>query len=277
MASSDWSAALREARMALGLSRKALAERAHVSPATIKAYERGVRRPSRPYLSAIIAALAVDRGWRNEIFAAAGFAPDGFEQRPGNIERWMFTEEEAEEEIAAYPWPAFVQSERAQVLTANQVAQQLWGVDLRYEFTDPVDRNLLSVASSARFADRCVNWDEAVKTIMLVFRTFHRGPESLEAPSPYFAAVLQRFLEGDPRYVTRFVELWDQVPSTSEWDGRMRWSYPVVWDEPGIGVMRFQALVSVINEMHGWAVNDWIPQDAESWQRLEELKRRADA
>lgn len=185
--------------------------------------------------------------------------------------RGTFTREEAAAHVETMPWPAFVIDEYVGVVGANSMAQRLWGVDLREEFSDPVDRNLLSVASNPRFADRCVNWDEVVGTMVSVFKRKEWGaPEQLEEPSPAFAAVLQRFLAGDPRYVSRLAEIWQQTPSAL-WDVKMRWSYPVVWKDPDAGVMRFECVASAASHADSTAFNDWIPVGSSSWAALERM------
>lgn len=274
MEQQDWRVMLREARKSMRLTQKQLADLAGLSLETIRGYEGGSRSPRREHLISLLEELKIDRGWRNRFLMAAGFAPDGLEQRPPDIHNWMFTEEEAQREIDSYPWPSFVLSERAQVIAANQLVQRLWGVDLRYEYMDPVERNLLSVATDPYFADRVVNWLEAVSTIAMVFKSFHRGPEQPEAASPYFSAVIEHFMKGDPKYVNRFVEVWQQA--SGEPMAKLRWSYPVHWREPGVGDIRFRCIVSSANEYHGWAYNDWIPTDAESWANVERLRCRDD-
>jgi hypothetical protein len=217
--------------------------------------------------------MQLDRSWRNQLLMAAGFAPDGLERRPVNLPEMMFTPAEALQEIASYSWPSFVVSERVEVIAANDVAQRLWGIDLFGEFGDPISRNLLSVASNPRFANRCVNWDEAVGVIISTFKAFPHASESMDEPSPYMSAVLAHFLEGDPKYIRRFVELWQRAPS--DWPNKIRWSYPVVWKEPEAGIMRFHCIVSNMNETEGFSVNDWIPRDADTWTALDGLRRSA--
>ena len=53
----QWFDMLAAARQRVGLSQAELAARSHVSAESIKAYERGKRHPSRPYLTAILDAL----------------------------------------------------------------------------------------------------------------------------------------------------------------------------------------------------------------------------
>ena len=59
--------------------------------------------------------MQVDRGWRNRLLVAAGYAPDGLEQRPDNIQEWWLSVDDAAAEIEMYPWPSFVSTERAEV------------------------------------------------------------------------------------------------------------------------------------------------------------------
>jgi len=261
----EWRDQLRDARKRLGLSQRAIAAISGVSYEAVRKYERGTRHPSRHHLSSIIDALQVDRAWRNRLLAAAGYAPDGLDQRP-DMEGWWMSAEDAAGEIAAYPWPAFVLGERGEVVAANAVAQRIWAVDLRSEFLDPVERNLLSIASNPRFADRCVNWEEAVTIILRMFKSFHRQPEDLEHPTPYMEALMRHFLSGDAKYVGRLAELWQKAPRVYAY--RYRWTYPIVWDTPGVGVMRFRCLISPVNEPDGLSINDWIPVDEASWAIL---------
>ena len=270
MAAQDWSVELRRARKALRLSQRALADLAGVAPQTVKAYEHKLRHPSRALLTAVLDALKLERGGRNQILMSAGFAPDGSQLGPDRTPGYMLTLDEATQMAECCRWPSFVLDEFMEVLAANSAAQRLWGVDLRSEFTGPLDRNLLGVASNPRFADRCVNWSQVVGTMVGVFKGHHRGPETFESPSSYLAQVLEHFLQGDPKYVRRFLRLWEATPPTPH---KIRWSYPVVWQEPGIGRLRFDCFVSVANEPDGLAFNDWIPLDADTWVALETIRK----
>lgn len=264
----EWSDLLARARVHLGMSQTQLAVRSQVSLASIKAYETAQRHPSRPYLVAILDALKLDRTERTAILEAAGYASDWRSLTPSSA-TLAFTLETAQTEVDRAKWPAFVMNEMSEVLVANRDVQKLWGVDLRVEYTDVGDRSLLAVASNPRFADKCANWDEAVGTLVAVFKGHHRGPESLDDPSPQFRSVIERFLQGDPRYVTRFLKLWEEVPARTP---ELRWHYPVVWEQPGVGTMSFDCLVSSANERDGWSFNDWVPFGANSWAALERMR-----
>jgi hypothetical protein len=244
---------------------------AGVSAETIKAYETGLRQPTRTFLVSILDALRIERQQRNDILVGAGFAPDGERLGALGLPHYMFSLAEAAEHLQEKPWPAFVLNEYTEVVAVNSLAELLWDIDLEREFPEQLDRNLVSVASSPRFADRVENWDEVMQQGLGVFKGHHRGPEDIDNASPYFQQVLERFLKGDPKYVGRLMELWQE---TMPREPRVRWEYEVQWNEPGIGRMRFLSIVNTANEQDGLAFNDWIPVGAESWANLEQLKKR---
>ncbi len=262
----EWAALLRKARRDIGLSRPALAEGAGVSAQTVKAYELGFRRPSRALLASLLDVLEVDRRLRNEILVGAGFAPDGERLGPHNPD-YMYTVDEARALIAGLPWPSHVTSELMEVVAANRVAQRLWGVDLERELLGPVERNLATFATNPRFADRVTNWDALVAVAIGVLKGHHRGAVPLpETATAYFAAVIERVFDGNPRYVRRLLDLWDRVPPRT---AKIRWFYDVHWADRVAGEMRFRVSVAVADEPGGLMFHDWIPVGAETWTRLE--------
>lgn len=265
----EWFHMLTDARAKLAIDKATLAARAHVSLPSIKAYESGRRHPSRPYLIAILDALKVDRVERSQILGAAGYATDSFELGPWLDSGFMFTIEEATAFIDAHPWPAFLLNEWMGVLAANATAQRLWEVDLLTEFLDPLDRNLLAVASNPRFADRCTNLPEILDVMIAGLKGHHRGAEALDNPSPYIAAVIERFLAGEPKYIEPFLNAWQHAEPTTP---KIRWDYPVVWQDPDVGTLRFRGMVGPASEPDGLAINDWIPLDAETWSALNKLQ-----
>ncbi|HYM16117.1 MAG TPA: helix-turn-helix domain-containing protein [Dehalococcoidia bacterium] len=264
----EWFDMLAKTRQRLALTQAQLAARAHISAPSLKSYESGRRHPSRPYLTAILDALKVDRMERNRILGAAGYATDSFELGPWPDSRFMFSTEEATAFIELHRWPAFLTNEMMEVVGANAVAQRLWGVDLDREFLDVADRNLLAVASDPRFADRCANLPEILDVMAAILKGHHRGPEAIENPSPHFASVLQRFLAGDPKYIQPFLKAWQEAEPRTP---KIRWEYPVVWSDPLIGKLRFTGIVNPASEPDGLAFNDWIPLDAATWSAVERL------
>jgi len=267
MTEDDWHVALRSARERLGLSRTELARLSGISPETLRAYEVGRRKPSRQNLDAVLDALKLDRTEGNRIRLAVGFAPDSHDYGTPSVAD-QYTIAELQVELERLPWPAFAANELMEIVAANRIIQKLWRVDLGREFLEPIERNALKVASSPRFARHLVNWDEAIGGLLGMWKGHHRGPESLDASSPYFQRLLKDFLAGDPTYVRRFLDVWERTPAR---EPKVRIHYRVVWHDDAVGEMRFLGIQGTANMWEALAWNDWIPVDAESWQRLEQL------
>ena len=104
-----------------------------------------------------------------------------------------------------------------------------------------------------------------------MWKSNHRGPETLEEPSPYFQQLLQDFMAGDPKYVKRFLDVWER---TEPRPPKIRSHYPVHWRHDKVGEMRFLGVQSSANIWEALAWNDWIPLDAATWQALNALTKR---
>ncbi len=185
---------------------------------------------------------------------------------------YFYTIEQAAEEIELSPWPACVMNDMMDVVAANRLAQTLWDIDFERELTGPGEHNLLSVASNPRFGGKIANWDEAVRTPVSILKA--HGLAEPEESDGYFASVMQHFFEGDPTYVARFLNVWQNTPAR---DAKCRWHFPIVWEEPELGRLQFRVVVSTASEPDGLAFNDWMPLDARTWEALERLKREGRA
>lgn len=267
MSGEGWHLTLRTARERRGMSRTDLARLTAISPETVRAYEAGRRKPSREALETILSALKLDRTEGNRVRLALGFAFDSRDYGTPSVAD-QFTIPELEVELERLPWPAFAANELMEVVATNRAAERLFGVDLSREFLETPSRSLLRQASNPRFADHCLNWDEAVGVMVSMWKGHHRGAESLENPSPYFQRLIQDFLKGDPKYVRRFLDLWQNTPAR---EPKVRVHYRVIWRDDTVGEMRLLGIQSPANmwEALGW--HDWIPSNADSWERLTRL------
>ena len=265
----DWARSLQAARERLGISRARLASLASLSPETVRAYESGRRKPSREGLEAVLRALRLDRWDANQVRHSLGFAADYL--RMGQLDpTFMFSLEELPQWMEGIPWPQFVVDENLQIVLANTAAQRVWRVDLEREFPTLQDRSMTKFAAHVRFAGCVLNWEEMVAYAIAIWKGHHLGPESLDHPSPYFDVALRELANGDPQYISRFIDLWQK---TEEKTPKVRDRYNVVWQVPGFPPMRFIGLTSSANEWEGLAFNDWVPVDAPSWEVLARVVR----
>ena len=265
---------LRRLRDAAGLARAELAERAGVSVASVKAYEDGTRHPRRNTLVALLDALTADAFAREQTLRAGGFAPDGASPALRSEEEW-FTLEGASKAIAIHAHPACVTTELFEVVAANACIQRVWEVDLHRELEGPFQRSFLSMLSTRRFADRLVNWEEALSVAVAVVKGHYGGETAIDPERhPYLAAAVEHLLAGSPEYVQRFLGLWLTVPGAIY---RVRLSYPVVWRHSECGDLRFRAVTGPANRRPSLWFNDWIPQDGRTAEAVAELAARRDS
>jgi transcriptional regulator with XRE-family HTH domain len=260
---------LRQSREAAALSRDDVARRSGVSAESLRGYETGRRRPSRDTLNAVLDALAVDPARRNAILRGAGFIDDAtWVGRQADRPDYSF--DEAAALMRSVPWPSHINSETFEVLAANDLMQAVWGADLVGEFPDPVDRNMAAVLTTRRFGDCLLNWDDAVAMFAsMVKGGYGAAAINDDGPNTYLAAVTERLLSGDARYVQRFLSIWnDAVGEVRKW----RFTYPVVWQRDELAVLRFLVVVSPANLRDYMTFNDWVPVDAATWTALESLR-----
>jgi hypothetical protein len=190
-----------------------------------------------------------------------------------NFPDYFYTVEELQSAVEDVSWPEFVLNDNQEVVAANQVAQALWGIDFIAE-TERRSRpqmNLLSVASDHHFADRCVNWEECIATMISVLKGRPERPESIDEPDGYFDAVLAEFVAGDPAFLAGLIDVWQKTDARAP---KCRWSYGVVWRDDEFGEMRFLGVVTTSSEPDGLAFNDWHPLDAATWDALELVRAR---
>lgn len=268
-----WREALRTAREELGLSRAELARRTGMAASTIKSCELGTRHPSRSHLVALVEALHVARAEANDILAGAGYATDATFFPAEQYPSYFYVVEELPEVVERVPWPEFVTNDNFELVAANGAASALWGISFETEAAglSRAQRNLLSVASDRRFADRIVNWDEVAQVLAAAAKARPRGAETIDVPNPYFNEVLAELARGDPAFLARLIAAWNVAPAA---EPKCRWGYRLTWRDPELGDMRFFGIVSTASEPDGLGFHDWHPLDAETWTVLERVKGR---
>lgn len=247
------------------MTRDELADRSGVAAATIKAYELGLRNPSRPLLTALLTALGVDRFLRNQVLEGAGFIPDGLEVWLRNPD-FALSLEEATGEVWSCRWPAFVSGEGLKLIQTNAAYDRLWGRTGTPRGASPGD-SFLAWMSHPPVAERVKNWDEVMAFLIGELKGSLRFPEEVpEGSSTYVKAALERFFSGEASYIGRYLALWDKVPPAR---AKARFAYRIVMDHPLHGLLAFRCLGMGVNEVDGLVLNDWVPEDSDTWVRLE--------
>ena len=264
----SWSGLIRRLREQEGIPRDQLAALSGISESSIKAYESGQRHPSRGALVALLDALAADAFAREAILEGAGYAPDHQSPAVRSEGEW-FELGEAAQEIAVLPHPTCITTELFEVVAANPCIQRVWEVDLHRELAGPFERGFLSMLSTPRFADRLLNWDEALSVAVGVVKGHYGGESALEpGRQPYLSAAVQHMLNGNSEYVQRFLRLWMTVPGRLY---KVRLSYPVVWAHSRLGPLRFLAVTGPANRMPSLWFNDWVPLDGHTAEAVAHL------
>ena len=223
----EWSAALRNHRERAGLSRAALASKAGVSEAAVKAFEWGTRHPKEATLNAIIGALGLTREQANPLREANGYAEDWWailHQRfvPGALD--------LQAEVDRCPWPAFVANQSIDIIYSNEAMARILRADSTRDLLDREERNLLSQVSNRRFVDLFANFDEVVTFMIGTVKGDPRWQQSLANPSPWMKSRIEMFMAGDQDYVARVFKLWSEAPPVPH---RARHTYPVRICHPG--------------------------------------------
>jgi hypothetical protein len=83
-------------------------------------------------------------------------------------------------------------------------------------------------------------------------------------------SVMEQFMAGDPKLVARAFELFQQVEPQYP---KIQSTYNYVWDHPSVGVLRFEVVMTTANDLAGFTFQDYVPVNAETWERLEQLRK----
>ena len=265
-----WAAALRAERLRLGLTQAELAGRAGIAADTVRKYESGARRPGRTTIVRLLDALQVPQTTVRSVFHDLGFAAADTLFPPSTDPDYFFTQAQLERFVDTALWPVFVANNVFEITAANTAAQRLWGIDFAHEIGHRrrAETNFLALAAEHQFTTRIVNWPELVGVLVSALKAVPQSRSLLEQEGSLFAEVFATFAASDPSLIARLLALWETTPARS---AKVRWTYPVVWREPGFEDVRFVGVVTTASEPDGLVFNDWIPADARSHGTLEAI------
>ena len=245
-----------------------------MSSETIRGYETRGTHPSRERLEALIAALKIPNATANQMRESAGYALLKTVHRGPHAQNRYYSLEELDAAVETVPWPEFVVNDATEVVAANAAVQALWHIDFAYERSvrTRAQMNLLAVASDNHFGDRVKNWEECVGILISMFKGDQPTPYSLDTPTPYFEEVIKEFIKGDPAFLSRLFDVWTR---TEPMEGKIRWTYPVIWEDPEAGEMHFLARSAsptrstLRSSTTGY---QWMPHLGTPWSRSREDK-----
>jgi hypothetical protein len=172
-------------------------------------------------------------------------------------------------EVDACPWPAFVANQAIDVPFSNLPMARILRADPESDLLVREERNLLSQVTNRRFVDLFANFDEVVTFMIGTVKGDPRWQQSLANPSPWMRSRFEMLSGGDPDYLARFLRLWNDAPPIPH---RARHTYPVRMHHPNGALMRFRASATIADLWNELTWHDWIPEDAETWQLLADLR-----
>ena len=265
-----WHALIRSERRRLGITQTELAERAGLSPETVRKYEAGSRSPSRASIDRVLTALQAPHATVRRVLLDLGMAAPGNLYGLGGIEDYRFTVPELRVFVEQTPWPQFVINNTLEIVVANAATQALWEMDLSLQVLERTRAkvNLLAILTHHRLRESLKNRFEIMAIIVSVLKVFPESRTLLDAPGSLFAEVYDAFAATDPKAINKLYALWDQTPPASQ---KLRWNFPVIWAEPEIGEIRMIGTVTAASHVNSLVFVDWIPRDGQSHALLDTL------
>lgn len=202
------------------------------------------------------------------ILRELGFSTAETLHTPESDPDYQFTVPQLRVFVEETPWPQFAANNLLEIVAANAAAQALWGIDLEAEFArrSRAELNFLAIAAERRFSERIGNLSELMARVVSILKAIPESATILDEPSPLFGEVFAAFAQNDPTAIPKLFALWERTPPAS---AKVRWNYPVIWREPGVGEIRFLGTVTTASEPDALAFNDWVPIDAASHALLE--------
>ncbi len=262
-----WRRFLAEQRRARKLTRPQLASLSNVSVATLRAYESGHRNPPRVALVAILDALQLPPRERNLALAHAGFAPEGPRRADGSP-NFLYSLDDAQAYVDSRPWPAAVVIEIRYIVWANPLWRRLFVPGPIDDFKAPLRIDRLGILSDPLAQERIQNWEQVAQVAVSLIKGTELGYVTDGRPNDGFAEFVQR-LPPQPALMERLEGIWNSSPPQ---EPKILHAFPLDWLDPDVGLLRFELEFFTANEAIGIDLNNWIPRDAATWLRLEQLR-----
>lgn len=266
----EWYDLIRAERRRLGITQAELANRAGLSPETVRKYEGGTRTPSRVSIERVLGALQAPHTTVRRVLLDLGMAAPGSLYGLGDVYDYRFTIPELRVFVNQTPWPQFVINNTLEIVAANTATQALWEMDLSAEVLERTRArvNLLAILGHHRLRQSLKNRFEIMAIVVSVLKVFPESRTLLDEPGSLFAEVFDAFAATDPKAINKLYALWERTPPANQ---KLRWNFPVIWTEPEAGEVRMIGTVTAASHVNSLVFVDWIPRDGDSHARLETL------
>lgn len=206
------------------LSRGELARRSGLSVASIAAYERGQRSPSRPALLALCRALTVDGYTTNRFMREAGFA-----EEPSDWARWMSGETPISVyagkgllhptsgaaifgECDALEWPCVVLDAACHIAHANPHARRLVDPGRWKTIPGRPGPHLMQLMVSQQFREQIGNWTTVAGVVLPGRLEAQVLGTSGETSLMGVRAVAEHVRKTDPEGLGQLLDVWSNSP-----------------------------------------------------------------
>jgi len=266
------------ARANARMSRSELARCSGVAAASIAAYERGQRAPSRPALLALCHALTIDGYTINRYMREAGF-----EEEPSDAARWLAGESPVAvfrgrkpvrgtsaaaifREADTLSWPCVVLDAGGHAVHANPRARRIVDPARWPVIPGRPGPHLMQLMASRQFRDQLGNW-ETVAAITLPGRLDVQllGRSGLQSPTGV-RAVAEYLRTSDPEGLARLLEVWS---NSGGFDSLRRVGVRFEWRTEQGDALAFNCVLCNWNAHDPYKAMDLFPADAATFAWLD--------
>ncbi len=269
---------LAQTRSDAQLSRRELGERSGISVASIAAYERGLRAPSRMAMLALCRTLTLD-GYRTNRFMREA----GFEEEPSDFARWMSGEQPisvyrgkdavfANSQSAIFghadtlAWPCAVLDAACHIVHLNPLARRLVNPAQWKPIPGRPGLHLMQVMVSQQFREQVGNWAE-VAGVVLPGRLevqVRDNPGGTSASG--VRAVAEYLRKSEPDGLAQLFDVWS---NSAGFDSLRRPAVRFEWRTENGDELTFNCVFSGWNALDPYKAMDLFPADAATFAWLE--------
>lgn len=258
------------ARKDARLSRVALAQLSGVSPASIAAYERGQRSPSRDALIALCRALTIDGYTSNRLLREAGF-----EEEPSDWARFMAGESPISlfegrtplrsaggptifREADTLSWPCAVLDASCHVVHVNRLARQIVDPARWRAIPGRPGPHLMQLMVSEQFREQVRNWTTVAGVVLPGRLEAQVLGNSNQGSRAGVRAVAEHVRKTDREGLEQLLDVWE---NSEGFDSLRRAAVRFEWTTDQGDALAFNCVFSNWNAYDPYKAMDLFPAD----------------